>query len=270
MTKLLEADIKSLTLNELTRKKVITPNSLIINELTIGNFSRRVDLAVTSNNKIIAFEIKSEADSLCRLEGQVRDYEKYFDKVIVIADSKFKTKLMEKLPDRVGFWEITNKKIKVIRKGKLVNKVANENLLDMMDVSDLAKLATKLKIKSLRDRASLLEALLNVSNKEIRDGALGCLSRKFRYSTKQFLEATYSRLITNNDIEYLSRFAKHKRQQKDAFKRSENFWNNFECYVDKLNNFSSNYANKSNQSNPHRCQHPLHESHNGVEYEDAC
>ena len=270
MSKLLEADIKSLALNELTKKKLINSDSLVINEFTIGNFLRRVDLVITSNNKTIAFEIKSEADTLKRLDGQIAEYLNYFDKVIVIADSKFTPQIIDKLPDNVGFWELSDTKFKVLKKGKLAKKISNEHLLDLMDVTDLTKLTAKLKIKSLKDRESLIGSLSNVPNSRLREGMMACLNRKFRSSTSQFIQSTSGRKINKEDVSYLSRFAHVRRAEQNALKDKEFFWDNFESYLSKLSTFSEKYTQGFSQPNLHPCQPHLLKNRSEVEYEDVC
>lgn len=124
-SRLLEADIKALTLNYLRDKNIIDGNSIIMNELTIGDFSRRVDLAIFNKGKLIAFEIKSEADSLFRLNGQLDKYLEYFDKVIVVSDTKFVPSLLESLPNKIGLWEVEKSKIKIKKKVNCNEKLKN-------------------------------------------------------------------------------------------------------------------------------------------------
>ena len=48
-------------------------NSYAITEFSIANFTRRVDIFFVKDDTLHAFEIKSEFDSLNRLEGQISE-----------------------------------------------------------------------------------------------------------------------------------------------------------------------------------------------------
>lgn len=53
-----EKEIKKTVLNHLLYKGKIKNDTIVINELTIDSFARRVDLAMLVDGKIIAYEIK--------------------------------------------------------------------------------------------------------------------------------------------------------------------------------------------------------------------
>jgi len=237
-SKFLEPDIKALALNYLRSKNLINDNSIIMNEFTIGSFSRRVDLVIYSDNKLIAFEIKSEADSLYRLNGQIDKYLEYFDKVIVISDSKFTSTIMTLLPESVGIWEVNCLKIKVIKRGKTKNKINNESLISMMDVTDLSKLSTKLKIKCDKNRSSLEQSLITVSNNTLREAVYLSLSRKFSKVTNSFLGETRNREISKSDLKLLSRFNIKREIMNEKINKNKVFWGNIEQHIENIERFA--------------------------------
>ncbi|WP_432460230.1 sce7726 family protein [Agarivorans sp. QJM3NY_25] len=234
----LEPDIKALTLNFLRNKNIIDENSIIMSELTVGDFSRRVDLAIYSQGKLIAFEVKSEADSLVRLSGQVDKYLEYFDKVIVVSDTKFIPMLSGSLPDNVGLWEVDKTKIKIRHRGQLQRKIENSKLLDMMDLVDLQKLSSKLKLTKVKDRDAIERALISVSNKALRQGVEATLNRKFLNVTRSFMLATKNREVEKSDIKILSRFS--ERREKIRLEQSQNraFWDNVEQHAADFKRFA--------------------------------
>jgi hypothetical protein len=61
--------------------------TLIVNEFVLGFEPARVDVALVSDD-LVGFEIKSEADSLTRLETQVPSYNKVFDYMILVASER--------------------------------------------------------------------------------------------------------------------------------------------------------------------------------------
>ncbi|AUJ71390.1 sce7726 family protein [Pseudoalteromonas sp. NC201] len=238
MKRLLESDIKSLTIKELIKRKLLNKDSLIMSELVVGNFLRRVDLAFTYQNRLIAIEIKSEADSLYRLSGQLDTYLQYFDKVIVVADSKFIPKLISESPANIGLWELEKNTIKVRRKGRFQQNVSKENLLDFLDVVDLLKLTSNLNFKVDRNRADLEQAAKKLSKAVIKSAALKALQRKFREPTSRFLTQTCSDEIKTEDLKLLSRFQEQKSFAEESRKQNFDFWNNLDNYLVSLKSFA--------------------------------
>lgn len=269
MSKLLEADLKSLTLNELIARRAINEQSLIMSELTLDNFSRRVDLAFSYGNRLTAIEIKSEADSLYRLEGQIDVYQRYFDKVIVVADSKFIPVISNNLTKDVGIWEVKDGKIRILRKGILRKDISSQNLIKLLDVTDLARLASQTKIKCEKNRASLEEALLLVSKNSIRNAVIDSLERKFRYATNKFKEKTLNKPIENDDVLILSRFLQQRQLSEQHKKQSKLFWDNLDHHVSILKDYAEDFHSEINQPNRHQYLDSLRKHHSKVECEDV-
>ncbi|MFG1594207.1 sce7726 family protein [Halobacteriovorax sp. CON-3] len=240
--KLLEADLKAVILNRLKQKGLINKRSIIMNELTIGKFARRVDLAILINDKLIAFEIKSEADSLRRLESQVNTYLNYFDKVVVVSDSKFFPRIMSLIPDDVGLWEIESGRVKVKRRGRLNAKIDNKRLIDFIDVVELRKLSSKLKVTHERKRRSLEEALLNSPSKDLRASAIATLVRKFKRRSEIFTNKTRNRSIFASDLKLLSRFYTQRARNQINQETSDRFWSNLENLTKELEDFASSIS----------------------------
>lgn len=71
--------------------KHLKKNYMAIPEVSIGKAV--IDMLVI-NGEIHAYEIKSKSDSLKRLEEQIETYKKHANKVTVVADLKFKDKLL--------------------------------------------------------------------------------------------------------------------------------------------------------------------------------
>lgn len=65
--------------------------------------------AVILNGTSTVYEIKSERDKLCRLEGQLDSYLRIFDKVVVVADECHRNELLEILPRSVGLMILSSR-----------------------------------------------------------------------------------------------------------------------------------------------------------------
>ncbi|HDU5925795.1 TPA: sce7726 family protein, partial [Klebsiella aerogenes] len=106
-----EKKLKRSVLEHLYKKGTLDEKTIVINELTIDSFSRRADLVVIKNGKMIAYEIKSDADSLNRLSGQMDKYLDYFDKVVVVTTSKHTPNILNSINEKIEVWEIADDKV---------------------------------------------------------------------------------------------------------------------------------------------------------------
>ena len=66
------------------RKYHADNNTLVIDELGLNHGKSRADIAVV-NGLLVGYEIKSDNDSLFRLEEQIKSYNAIFDKVNIIV-----------------------------------------------------------------------------------------------------------------------------------------------------------------------------------------
>lgn len=183
----LEAEIKNIIINHMINNDILNKNDTLINEFTIGDYSRRVDLALIKPNKLYAYEVKSASDNLLRLEGQVKTYLEYFDKVTVVADTKHIHKILDLVPSHVAIWELDQDQIRVIRRGRTNSINDKLKFLDLMTVSDLLKIirAEELSIKSSR-RKTLTQNLIYLPTPKLRQYAIQSLQEKYK--------------LTNNDL----------------------------------------------------------------------
>lgn len=100
---------------------------------------RRADLLSIINNETVAFEIKSELDSLNKLEGQLNDYIDVFNKVYVVLANKFKNKFeISKLPQTVGVIFIDNNlHINIYRNAKTRKILNKEKLIYLFNKNEM-------------------------------------------------------------------------------------------------------------------------------------
>lgn len=205
--KQLESDLKALVIEQLINQKLLTSEDTIINELNLGDFSRRVDLAVIRKNKIYAYEIKSEGDTLARLSPQVEKYLEYFDKVTVITAPKHTSKALQMTPSNVAIWEISNSTISIIRKGRLSSKIDKLKFIDFMNVTDLIKYARNEGIVlSSYKRSSLEQTLIYQPSCKLRQYAVEALKQRYlENSEKFFSNISHSQSVHLKDLRHLKR-----------------------------------------------------------------
>jgi len=208
-----EKEIKKTVLNHLLSKGNIKNDTIVINELTIDSFARRVDLAILVDGKIIAYEIKSDADSLYRLSGQLEKYKQYFDKIIVVTTIKHIENILAMIPKNIEVWEVTEEKIKIKKRGKLSNIEDKGNYLDLLRVQDMRKLAKNFKIpldrggkREIKD--TLKKNLNKIPFKKLKFFVIDVISQRYKSTSSNFIEnIKIGNRVTINDLNRLSPYS---------------------------------------------------------------
>ena len=86
---------------KLLRKHHACTGTLVVDELGIKHGRRRADIAVIGGH-LNGFEIKSDKDSLCRFEGQVRVYNAVFDHATLVTTQRHMAKAQMMIPEWWG------------------------------------------------------------------------------------------------------------------------------------------------------------------------
>ncbi|MGI2125086.1 sce7726 family protein [Shewanella oncorhynchi] len=208
---MLEDDIKALLINELSRRGQISSDSLIISELTVGGFSRRVDLVFARPKELIAYEVKSSSDNLNRLSGQIKDYLRYFDKVVVVVDSVHIKNTLKIAPKNVAVWELRDGKFIIKRRGVKTIVKDREILSSFLTSADISKLVpSEYKNFSVLDKRKLVSDRTNF--KVLRGLVYELLYRKFSATTSKLMERIDAeKSISSIDIEQLSLYIEERR-----------------------------------------------------------
>lgn len=92
---------------EVGRYRIQGHNAEIIEELGIQHGAARIDLAIV-NGVMHGYEIKSDLDTLERLEEQVNEFNSVFDKLTLVVGKRYLYQAMHMIPD---WWGIMLAKI---------------------------------------------------------------------------------------------------------------------------------------------------------------
>lgn len=142
-------------------------HDIVAFEMSIGD--SRIDIC-RINGKVCAYEIKTEYDNYDRLETQMKDYFRAFERVYIIVPIQ-KAKIAEKyIPSQCGI--ITYKKNKnddmifAYKRSAADNKCDIEFCLNSLSGGDLIKIVKILRLKPCRTKQENLELLLSVSKQK--------------------------------------------------------------------------------------------------------
>lgn len=196
---LYEAEMKVMLLNHLFAKGVVSNGDTILNEFTFNKFERRIDLAVLTQNQLLGIEIKSEVDSLSRLEGQLLEYQNYFDKVIVFVADKHVKNSLKIINGNEELIAYCDGKFSCKKRGKITKTKNKLHYIRMMRANELAKLcnffgqgATALSRKKLEIEAE------KIPIKHLREWSFHFLKERHSSNTQVFWKKVYKCIDENH------------------------------------------------------------------------
>jgi hypothetical protein len=163
---------------------------LLVNEMAFADGSRRADLVTISDN-LVAYEIKSEKDSLEKLPEQLRDYDNHFHSVYVVCHNKH-LKNIRKIKGKFGILVISSQGFIQIRKARNKKRIMSRYLLDHLDKRSLMS-TIKRQLPSIRSTRNAstneLRSILrdNITNRALCLAVLEHLKNKHQASNDQFV-----------------------------------------------------------------------------------
>jgi len=118
---------KNIIIQKLFWDKYDCDKATVLTEFRVGE--RKADCVIL-NGKSICYEIKTEFDSLQRLDFQLEAYERLFNEVYVVCASKFTKKLLNDLEPHIGIIEFTSKStLRKVRKSSIRNFSIDKKLM---------------------------------------------------------------------------------------------------------------------------------------------
>ena len=156
---------------KILRRQHAHKNTLVIDELGLNHGKCRADIAVV-NGYLAGYEIKSNKDSLHRLEEQVKSYNAVFDKISIIVGDRYIDSIQNYIPKCWGIiisvrgkrgavnFDTTRK----ARTNKNINPLAMARLLWRNEAAEIL-MQKQMSPKILRQpRAILYECLVDILN----------------------------------------------------------------------------------------------------------
>lgn len=208
---LTEIEIKAMVLNRLLQKGQIGhPSSLVFNEMNLAGKTRRVDLGYISDGEIVAIEVKSDKDSLYRLTGQIEEYRKYFDRIVLAIAPKFVNEVRDTINSDIAIWAVYKNSIKVIRRGRLNRDVNKKSYLELMTKREITTLAKMIGLKTnniamYELKQEVLEKADKISKKNLKAVLLDGLHKRFALPSNRFVSRVRAQgVVSTNDVPLLS------------------------------------------------------------------
>lgn len=212
---LTESEIKAIFLQELRSNGRISPSTIIANEFPIRGSSVRADLAFV-DDQFIGVEIKSDRDSLRRLENQLATYRRVFDHVILVAAERHLKGLREQHASEVDeIWCLsTDNSLRQISLAKPRDGGANQ----------FAALLTKREL----EKAMRLAGSKELQHAEARQAFESAFSQRFSDTSAAFWEAVGDGPISTPSFALLSRFREARAAHARSLAEREKQWRAWE------------------------------------------
>lgn len=142
MQKLDDKEIRRALISRLSTYK----NCKIFEELTVPSGKARADV-VAVNGHVIAYEIKSDYDSIKRLDSQIPEYDKNFEMNYIVVGSKHENSISNYVPHYWGIIVVkrTQKnsiRLSFVRKAKLNPNHSFKDFLSLLSSNDIKKIAS--------------------------------------------------------------------------------------------------------------------------------
>lgn len=153
--KLRDKDVRELIYEIIIPQLTKTP-SRVVGELSVCNGEARVDIAVI-NGRLHGIEIKSEADTLGRLQNQIVAYNKVFDTMTIVSGTNHLHHILATVP---LWWGVYTTSRTMIGKPTLI-RVRKPTENREVDGSSLAQLLWKPELLELLCNAGITKGLSN-------------------------------------------------------------------------------------------------------------
>lgn len=192
-----EQEAKEIVISYLLKKN---KHDIAIPEVSIGkNNSVRSDI-FTINGDISIYEIKTEVDTLARLDNQLKYYQQYANKIYVVVDKKFLNKL--KIDEKIGIYELRKNTIKLIKEASHID-LPVENYLDYWWTKEYKEVLRGFngfsKITNYIEGRNTLKKIL--TDEEIKNLTLFRLKERYKNESEKIKKAISEKLELNNIFE---------------------------------------------------------------------
>ncbi len=144
------------------RKHHFDSSTIVVDELGLRHGKCRADIAII-NGHLIGYEIKSDVDSLRRLDGQIASYNAVFDRVFVIVAERHLNEAIAMLPEWWGIISVTEGQrgavnFKTVRRPKRNTCVDNYAVAQLLWRNEAREILENLGIhgKQLREKRANL------------------------------------------------------------------------------------------------------------------
>jgi hypothetical protein len=173
---------------------------ILVSEFSFNYQKRRADILLIENDLTHAIEIKSDVDNIYKLNSQIDDYLKSFNKVSIFISTKH-IKALKSVHKNVGIFLFDENEIICKRKPKIRKQLDKKIILDFLSTSELKEHSNyKGNNASRVDLISEIEERVNFKN--IKNISIKSLKEKITSTFKLFINERMNK-TTIHDLSIL-------------------------------------------------------------------
>jgi hypothetical protein len=172
--------------------------AIFANELLFSKNRRRADLVGLSKKILTAFEIKSNSDNTSKLDNQIEDYIRTFDKVFIITTKKNLNQILIKTKKTNIGIILYDTNFKIIKRATK-NIPRKQDLLCLLDKNTLLK-ELKLKKSNLSTDKIRKIAMKNLTLQDIKKLSYNKIYLRYAPLFKLFIRDRSNNATTFDDL----------------------------------------------------------------------
>lgn len=170
-------------------------HEVVVTEVAVGNVCKKGESARSDifavNGDISIYEVKTDRDTLTRLDNQINFYTLYADKVSVVVADKFIEKVTE-LPQNIGIYRYDKKGIYEIRP-PIKNNIQFDKYLEYWWVKELKEIFRGFhKWYELYDETAKEKLLNTLTKEQIINLTLYRLKERYKEESEALKESVFS------------------------------------------------------------------------------
>jgi hypothetical protein len=164
---------------------------IVAEEVSIDSWQRRIDVLAVFKTRTIAFEIKSDFDSMRRLPIQIEQDTRFFDRTILVTTKN----MIEKVPNgldlrSVGVWIATPRSCRIqfekTSKSHFNYKKEKRDLAILLPKRNLARAMKSSGLSNVQTltRAELMSNIDKISTKQLREEVIQFFRRRYNSNSE--------------------------------------------------------------------------------------
>ncbi|WP_156348450.1 sce7726 family protein [Sphingomonas sp. Leaf23] len=213
-----EPKAKAALIDFLRSNGCIPRKSAVATEFNINRYANRADVVLANDDGLHFFEIKTERDTLHRLERQIEAYSLHANFVTVALTKKHVDVAYPLLPEHVGLLQLPcpffGNEVKLLRAAKPSPSYDAVAMLSLLPADAIN--SRLLQSSRNRRRADLVREAAALPTEAIRAATLAFVIDRYRLTTAALLKATKNRTIRSADLVHLKKWDRSNRKPTEA------------------------------------------------------
>lgn len=202
-----EAKAKAALLDFLRSRGLLTAKAVATAELILDKHSVRADVVMCDATDFHCFEIKTERDTLVRLDRQLEVYGRHADFVTIVAATKHMNAIISRVSPHIGIYEIVGfgfpDPIRVVREPERSPSREVDAMLSLLPVTELQ---ARFALSGRLTRHDAIAQAIELPEPVKKQAVLAFLAERYGPNSRALLRAARRRRIRADDLAILRRW----------------------------------------------------------------